>query len=97
MALLTETNEQYYAGQQAEVATGTASPNEVMPAWGGDTTLVSTTSTTNTNFLVKLNNVTLTETTDYTMSNNVVTMNIATVAGDVVIIELLDNAKWANY
>jgi len=96
MALLTETNEQYYAGQQAMVATGTASPNEVMPVWGGDTVLLNTTSTTNANFKVKLNNVVL-ATTKYTMAAGVVTMNNATVAGDIVIIELLDNAKWSNY
>ena len=34
MGLLTETNEQYYAGQQAQVATGVASPNEVLATWG---------------------------------------------------------------
>lgn len=96
MALLTETNEQYYAGQQAMVATGTASPNEVMPVWGGDTVLLNTTSTTNANFKVKLNNVVL-ATTKYTMAAGVVTMNNATVAGDIVIIELLDSAKWSNY
>ncbi len=96
MGLLTETNEQYYAGQQAMVATGTASPNEVMNAWTGDTTLVNTTSTTNTNFKVKLNNIVLASTA-YSMVNNIVTMNTATVAGDIVIVELLDDAKWANY
>tara|TARA_R110002020_G_scaffold179815_1_gene373544 strand:+ start:375 stop:1514 length:1140 start_codon:yes stop_codon:yes gene_type:complete len=96
MGLLTETNEQYYAGQQAMVATGTASPNEVMSAWTGDTTLVNTTSTTNTNFKVKLNNIVLASTA-YSMVNNIVTMNTVTVAGDIVIVELLDDAKWANY
>ena len=96
MGLLTETNEQYYAGQQAQVATGVASPNEVLATWGGDTTLVDTTATTNTNFKVKLNNVVLASTA-YSMVNNIVTMNTPTVAGDIVVIELLDDAKWANY
>jgi len=96
MALLTETNEQYYAGQQAMIATGTASPNEVMTIWGGDTVLLNTTSTTNANFKVKLNNIVL-PTADYTMAAGIVTMNKATVAGDIVIIELLDSAKWSNY
>jgi hypothetical protein len=96
MGLLTETNEQYYAGQQAQIATGVASPNEVLTTWGGDTALVNTTATTNTNFKVKLNNVVLASTA-YSMVNNIVTMNTPTVAGDTVIIELLDNAKWANY
>jgi len=96
MGLLTETNEQYYAGQQAQVATGVASPNEVLATWGGDTILVDTTATTNTNFKVKLNNVVLASTA-YSMVNNIVTMNTPTIAGDVVVIELLDDAKWANY
>ncbi len=95
MGLLTETNEQYYAGQQAQVATGIASPNEVLPTWGGDTTLIDTT-TTNTNFKVKLNNVVLASTA-YSMVNNIVTMNTPTVGGDIIVIELLDDAKWANY
>ena len=96
MGLLTETNEQYYAGQQAQVATGVASPNEVLATWGGDTTLVDTTATTNTNFKVKLNNAVLASTA-YSMVNNIVTMNTPTIAGDIVVIELLDDAKWANY
>ena len=96
MGLLTETNEQYYAGQQAIVATGVASPAEVLPAWTGDTTLLNTTDTSFTNFKVKLNNVVL-ATTAYSMVNNVITLiGTATVAGDVAVIELLDNAKWAN-
>ena len=96
MGLLTETNEQYYAGQQAQVATGVASPNEVLATWGGDTTLVDTTATTNTNFKVKLNNAVLASTA-YSMVNNIVTMNTPTIGGDIVVIELLDDAKWANY
>ena len=96
MGLLTETNEQYYGGQQAVIATGTASPNEVLTVWGGDTTLVNTTSTTFANFNVTLNNVTLASTA-YTMLDGVVTMNTATVLGDVIVIKLIDDAKWTNY
>ena len=95
MGLLTETNEQYYAGQQAMVATGTASPNEIMTAWGGDVTLVNTTATTFSNFNIKLNGITLLPAA-YSMANNIVTMNTPTVAGDIVIIELTDEAKWSN-
>ena len=95
MGLLTETNEQYYAGQQAMDATGTASPNEVMTLWGGDVTLVNTTATTFSNFNVKLNGVTLLPAA-YSMANNIVTMNTPTVAGDIVVIELTDEAKWSN-
>ncbi len=96
MGLLTETNEQYYGGQQAVIATGTASPNEVLTVWGGDTTLVNTTSTTFANFNVTLNNVTLASTA-YTMLDGVVTMNTATALGDVIVIKLIDDAKWTNY
>lgn len=95
MGLLTETNEQYYAGQQAMVATGTASPNEAMTVWGGDVTLVNTTATTFSNFNVKLNGVTLLPAA-YSMANNIVTMNTPTVDGDIVVIELTDEAKWSN-
>ena len=45
MGLLTETNQQYYAGQQLFTAAG----GETQWTWTGDTTLVGTTSTTNTN------------------------------------------------
>lgn len=95
MGLLTETNEQYYAGQQAMVATGTASPNEAMTVWGGDVTLVNTTATTFSNFNVKLNGVTLLPAA-YSMADNIVTMNTPTVDGDIVVIELTDEAKWSN-
>ena len=96
MGLLTETNEQYYGGQQASVASGTATPNEILTVWGGDTTLVNTTATTFANFEVTLNNVTL-PSTAYTMSAGIVTMNTATVAGNIIVIKLIDDAKWNNY
>ena len=96
MGLLTETNEQYYGGQQASVASGTASPNEILTVWGGDTPLVNTTATTFANFEVTLNNVTL-PSTAYTMSAGIVTMNTATAAGNIIVIKLLDDAKWNNY
>ena len=47
MALLTENAAQYYAGQQAFVATGVGLETFT---WTGDTTLVGTTPTTNINF-----------------------------------------------
>jgi hypothetical protein len=45
MGLLTETNQQYYAGQQIITATA----GQTLFVWTGDTILVGTTSTTNTN------------------------------------------------
>ncbi|MCP4325078.1 MAG: hypothetical protein GY787_25180 [Alteromonadales bacterium] len=95
MGLLTETNEQYYGGQQAMVATGTGTPNEIMTIWGGDVILVNTTATTFANFNVKLNGVSLLSTA-YTMLDGIVTMNTPTVLGDIVVIELTDEAKWGN-
>tara|TARA_R100001530_G_scaffold103751_1_gene72205 strand:- start:74 stop:1222 length:1149 start_codon:yes stop_codon:yes gene_type:complete len=100
MALLSETNEQYYGGQQAFVGPGTTF------VWTGDTTLVGTTGTTNTNFNVKVNNVLWTEvsaapvaTGEYQLfnTNEVVTFAGAVGGADVLVIELLDDAKWANY
>jgi len=95
MALLTETNEQYYAGQQAFVAATVPAPPYEKFKWTGDTKLVATTSTTNTNFKVLINGVV---TTSYTLSTtNEIQMTIATTAGQIIIIQLLDDAKWANY
>ena len=57
MALLSETNEQYYGGQQAFVAAAL----DTIFVWTADTQLIATTSTTNTNFKVKVDNVVWTE------------------------------------
>ena len=91
MALLTENAAQYYAGQQAFVATGVGLETFT---WTGDTTLVGTTPTTNINFKVTIDNVL---TTSYTIANNTVTMTVGLGAGNVVVIQLLDDALWANY
>ena len=99
MALLSETNQQYYAGQQSFVA---AAADNIF-VWTGDTTLVATTATSNTNFKVKVNNVVWTEVsvapvgTQYqvTNTNEITTPGMA--GGEVVVIELLDSAKWNNY
>jgi len=90
MGLLTETNEQYYGGQQAFVATAT----QTEFTWTGDTTLVATTGTTNTNFSVS---VAGTVVTTYSLTSNTITMNSAPGLGVIVVIELTDNAKWNNY
>tara|TARA_R100001594_G_scaffold38169_1_gene68967 strand:+ start:1219 stop:2376 length:1158 start_codon:yes stop_codon:yes gene_type:complete len=101
MALLSETNEQYYGGQQAFVA----SAADAIFVWTGDTELIATTSTTNTNFKVKVDNVVWTEisgtpgagTTQYQLSSINQITTPAMAGGEVVVIELLDGAKWANY
>ena len=99
MALLSETNQQYYAGQQSFVA---AAADNIF-VWTGNTTLVATTATSNTNFKVKVNNVVWTEVSvapvgnqyQVTNTNEITTPGMA--GGEVVVVELLDSAKWNNY
>ena len=91
MGLLTETNEQYYGGQQAFVATG----GQTIFIWTGDTALVATTPTTNANFTVTVNGAIVTA---YTLTSvNTITFAAGLTATDIVVIELIDDAKWNNY
>lgn len=97
MGLLTETNEQYYAGQQTFVQ-----PNPVTTqtfTWTGDTQLVATTSTTNTNFAVYKNGVLLSVTADYNVVGNAVTLigGAISVPADVIQIKILEPALYENY
>ena len=106
MGLLTETNEQYYGGQQAFIGTGAIIDFE----WTGDTPLVGTTGTSFPNFEVTVNNVVQTEvdpppTVPTVLGEyNLAKPNIISFApafppalGDVIVIKLLDDAKWANF
>jgi hypothetical protein len=95
MAILTETNEQYYAGQQAFIGDGAI----VDFLWTGDTTLVATiVSTSNANFTVTLDNVAQVEGVDYTLSaTNNVQFAVAPLLGQVILIQLNDPALWSNY
>ena len=99
MALLSETNQQYYAGQQSFIAAAA----DTIFVWTGDTTLTATTATSNTNFKVKVNNVVWTEVsvapvgTQYQVTNTNEITTPAMAGGEVVVIELLDSAKWDNY
>ena len=97
MGLLTETNEQYYAGQQTFVQ-----PNPVVTqtfTWTGDTQLVATTITTNTNFAVYKNGVLLNVTVDYNIVGNAVTLIGAAISvpTDVIQIRILEPALYENY
>tara|TARA_R110002049_G_scaffold179179_4_gene346189 strand:- start:78 stop:1214 length:1137 start_codon:yes stop_codon:yes gene_type:complete len=95
MGLLTETNEQYYAGQQSFTTT----PGQVKFTWTGDTNLVATvTGVSYANFEVYKNGVLLTPTTEYTLSENAVTLIGAAIptTGDAVVIKLLTSTVWAN-
>ena len=101
MALLTETNEQYYAGQQTFIG------NNVLTSftWTGDTPLVGTvTNVSFTNFTVTINNVLQTEVAaapgagQYNLSaDNTITFGFTPALGVTIVIGLTDNAKWANY
>ena len=99
MALLSETNQQYYAGQQSFIAAAA----DTIFVWTGDTTLTATTATSNTNFKVKVNNVVWTEVSvapvgnQYQVTNTNEITTPAMAGGEVVVIELLDSAKWDNY
>ena len=98
MALLTETNEQYYAGQQGFTATAA----QTTFVWTGDVDLVATTSTSYANFKLLVDNVEWTPVsgapgaTQYQLSSaNTITVP-AMVGGEIVVIKLLDSAKWEN-
>jgi len=106
MGLLTETNQQYYAGQQ--IITATAAQTNFV--WTGDTILVGTTSTTNTNVEVYVDTgagyVKYTEVippapigaAQYSVGVNNNTISVVALgAGDKVKIQLTTLAMEANY
>ena len=105
MALLTETNEQYYGGQQSFI--GDAALTSF--TWTGDTALVGTTNTSFANFTVTVNNVVQAEVDPppalppagvgeyYLSGTNAITFGFVPALGDVIVIKLIDDAKWANY
>ena len=90
MGLITETNAQYYAGQQAFTNSVSTGPY----TWTGDTNL---TLSPNPNFKVLKNNNELILTTDYTVSGNSVTLLVAPALTDVIVIQLLEQSIWNNY
>jgi len=95
MGLLTETNAQYYSGQQA--FTGVTG---VTVTWTGDTELVITTSSTNINFSVLKNGTKLdygVGAAEYTASGNVITLGTALIVSDVLVIQLNQAAIDANH
>ena len=90
MGLITETNAQYYAGQQAFTNSVSTGPY----TWTGDTNL---TLSPNPNFKVLKNNNELILTTDYTVSGNSVILLVAPALTDVIVIQLLEQSIWNNY
>jgi hypothetical protein len=103
MGLLTETNEQYYGGQQAFIGDNSATSF----TWTGDTTLVGTVSNVSfTNFTVTINNVLQTEVAaaatpgagQYNLSSdNTITFGFTPALGVTIVIGLIDGAKWNNF
>ena len=96
MGLLTETNAQYYSGQQ--LFTGVTGASFT---WTGDTDLiVALAGVSNTNFKVLKNGTKLdygTATPEYTASGNVITLGTALIASDILEIKLLQFAIDNNY
>lgn len=94
MGLLTETNQQYYGGQQVFTATGVASPNEKF-TWTGDTVLLNTVAgVSNTNYSIFVNGVAAASTA---VENVVELSGVPTVGGETVTIQLTNAAMEANY
>tara|TARA_R110000803_G_scaffold25096_4_gene60027 strand:- start:1104 stop:2252 length:1149 start_codon:yes stop_codon:yes gene_type:complete len=98
MGLITETNAQYYSGQQVFTQ-----PNPVVTQvfnWTGDTNLVvALAGVSNANFKVLKNNDELTFPTEYTVVGNSITLVNAgvSVSGDVITIQLLKFAINNNH
>ena len=108
MALLTETNEQYYAGQQAYIHTAGAGVAQTH-TWSADTPLVDTTTSSYANYKVLVNNVvqsgggapgySFVSSTQIQIAGTIIDANgntVNTANGDVAVIQLLENAKWEN-
>ena len=92
MGLITETNAQYYSGQQ--VLTN-LTVNTV--TWTGDVDLIITSNSLITNFKVLKNGNTLAYGPAYTAVGNVITFATNLIASDIIIIQLLQSSIWDNY
>ena len=92
MGLITETNAQYYSGQQ--VLTN-LTVNTV--TWTGNVDLIITSNSLITNFKVLKNGNIIAYDTDYTAVGNVITFTTTLIASDVIIIQLLQSSIWDNY
>lgn len=94
MGLLTETNAQYYSGQQRFVATGTGSPNEQF-TWTGNTDLVDAQGSVGANYSVTVDGSPAA--IGVNVTNNVVELDQPTASGDIVVITLSQVAINNNY
>jgi len=95
MGLITENNAHYYSGQQAYISDSNAL--NVSIKWVGDTKLKPTIQgAQNSNYQVFINNQLKTESTDYNLVDGSVVVT-SLLAGDVVIIQLVESARQENY
>ena len=92
MGLITETNAQYYSGQQ--VLTN-LTVNTV--TWTGNVDLIITSNSLITNFKVLKNGNIIAYGADYTAVGNVITFATTLIASDIIIIQLLQSSIWDNY
>ena len=98
MGLITETNAQYYSGQQVFNHTGS---NVSALTCTFNTDLIGTiNNVSNTNFSVTKNGLTLVEVTDYNLSTtklNQIDFTVAITSGDQVVVTLNQPAINSNY
>jgi len=90
MGLITETNAQYYSGQQ--VFNGDAVKTSFLCNFNTD--LIASTSSTNANFTVTVNGVIA---TNFTLSNNIITFTAAPANLSIVLVQLQVPSVWENY
>ena len=91
MGLITETNAQYYAGQQAFIGDNTT----VDFICNFNTDLIAATTTTNTNFSITVNGSIV---TNYTLpSRNLIRFSAAPATNDNIIVQLNTPSIWDNY
>ena len=91
MGLITETNAQYYAGQQAFLGDNTT----VDFICNFNTDLIATTTTTNTNFSITVNGVPV---TNYTLpSKNLIRFAAAPATNANIVVQLNIPSIWDNY
>ncbi len=88
MGLITESNAQYYSGQQGFKVLDITADDYNKFTWTGNTAL------TNSNFIVKVQNA---EISTFTVENNKVTITSSLSNNDIVIIELKQEAIETNY
>ena len=90
MGLITETNAQYYSGQQVFNGDGV----ETVFTCTFNTDLIAQTDSTNSNFIVTVNSVLV---TNFTLSNNIITFAVAPVNLSIVLVQLQVPSVWENY